>query len=164
MRKVVVNSSPLIALSGIHKLNILRELYGEIYIPTAVYNEISAKPDSICKRCVDEELDWIKIREIGNKLAKHLFQAKLHAGEVEAIILTQELDANLLIIDDALAKKHADYLGICVTGTLGVLMRAKQANIIETLKPFIKKLRQNHIYISDALAAICLKMVGENVS
>ena len=120
MRKVVVNSSPLIALSGIRQLDILRKLYGEIHIPTAVYDEISAKPNSICKRLVDDATDWIKIDSISNRLAKKLFQSRLHAGEVEAIILSQELEANLLVIDDALAKKHAQYLGICVTGTLGV--------------------------------------------
>ena len=50
MREVVVNSSPLIALSGVYRLNVLQGLYGEIYIPEAVYKEISAKQESVCKK------------------------------------------------------------------------------------------------------------------
>ena len=50
MREVVVNSSPLIALSGLHRLDVLQGLYGEIYIPEAVYEEISAKQESVCKQ------------------------------------------------------------------------------------------------------------------
>ena len=53
MRKVVVNTTPLIALSHVGRLNILKELYGEIIIPEAVYKELSAKEDSICKNAVE---------------------------------------------------------------------------------------------------------------
>ena len=56
MRSVVVNSSPLIALSGISKLRLLSALYGSVMIPDAVYREISAKPDSVCKKMVDEAM------------------------------------------------------------------------------------------------------------
>lgn len=57
MRKVIVNSTPLIALSNVDKLEVLKMLYGEITIPKAVYEEISAKPDSTCKKKVDESLE-----------------------------------------------------------------------------------------------------------
>lgn len=55
-----------------------------------------------------------------------MYQAKLHAGEVEVMILAQEEPpANLVILDDNAAKKTAKYLGLKVTGTLGVLIKAK---------------------------------------
>ncbi|MBQ9378078.1 MAG: DUF3368 domain-containing protein [Schwartzia sp.] len=161
MRRAVVNSSPLIALSGLRRLDILQKLYGEVLIPDAVYREISAKQESVCRQSVDESRSWLRICPIENQLAKRFFKARLHDGEVEAMILAQERKADLLIMDDALAKKHAEYLGICVTGTLGVLIRARQTGIIEVLKPMICQLQENHIYISDALTEKCLKIVGE---
>ena len=58
MRKVVVNTTPLIALSHVGRLDILKELYAEIVIPEAVYRELSAKEDSICKNAVERSRDW----------------------------------------------------------------------------------------------------------
>ena len=73
MRKVIVNSTPLIALCHVNQLNILRQLYGEITIPKAVYDEISVKEESVCKKSVDEALGWIHIQEIQNQMAKTMF-------------------------------------------------------------------------------------------
>ncbi|MBQ7515693.1 MAG: DUF3368 domain-containing protein [Schwartzia sp.] len=142
MRKVVVNSSPLIALGGIAQLHLLRTLYGSVMIPDAVYREISAKPDSVCKKTVDEARDWIQVYSIENLLAKNMFQSRLHAGEVEVLILAQEKAADLVIMDDALAKRHARYLGMRVTGTLGVLMKARRENHITALRPLIRKMQR----------------------
>ena len=161
MRNVVVNTSPLIALSGICALHLLKDLYGHIFIPEAVYREIAAKPDSLCKHEIDKASDWIKVCSIQDMLAKKLFQAKLHDGEVEAMILAQEQTADLLIIDDALAKRHADYLGLNVTGTLGVLIKARQQNLIPALSPLLDRLQRNHIYISAQLVRHCLQVVDE---
>ena len=61
MRKVIVNSTPLIALCPVNQLTVLKQLYGEITIPKAVYDEISVKEDSVCKKTVDESLDWIHV-------------------------------------------------------------------------------------------------------
>ena len=64
MRKVVVNTTPLIALSHVGQLDILKKLYGEIKIPKAVYRELSAKTESICKKAVDRSLEWIRVENI----------------------------------------------------------------------------------------------------
>ena len=122
MRKVIVNSTPLIVLSNVDKLEILKMLYGEITIPRAVYEEISAKPDSICKKMVDESLEWIKIQNIQNEMAKLMFKSQLHDGEVEVMILAKEKEADLVIIDDGNARKYAKYLELTLTGTIGVLI------------------------------------------
>lgn len=58
MRKVIVNSTPLIALCNANLLFILKELYGNITIPQAVFDEVTAKPDSACLQ-IKENLDWI---------------------------------------------------------------------------------------------------------
>ena len=59
MRKVVVNTTPLIALSHVGQLEVLKKMYGSIIIPEAVYRELSVKTESSCKKAVDNALDWI---------------------------------------------------------------------------------------------------------
>lgn len=161
MRKVIVNSTPLIALCHVNQLVVLKQLYGEITIPKAVYDEISVKEDSICKKTVDESLDWIHVQEIQNYVAKTMFKSQLHEGEVEVMILAMEQQADIVIIDDQNAKKYAKYLKLPVTGTLGVLMKAKQNGYIAELKPILDRMIQNGIYIKANLIELCLKQVGE---
>lgn len=161
MRKVIVNSTPLIALCHVRQLDLLRRLYGEIIIPKAVYQEISVKEDSVCKREVDCAMKWIHIKEIQNEMAKSMYKTMLHDGEVEVMILAKEECADLVIIDDKNAKKHAKYLGLPVTGTLGVLIKAKQQGLIPELKPLLETMTQNNIYIKDSLIKLCLEQVGE---
>jgi predicted nucleic acid-binding protein len=161
MHNVVVNTTPLIALSYLGRLDLLKTLYGEIVIPDAVYRELSVKEDSVCKRFVDESLDWICIKKIKNEMAKAMYKTQLHEGEVEVMILAQEINADVVVIDDANAKKHAKYLGLPVTGTLGVLIKAKREGYLSEIKPLLQQLLENNIYISDKIIDLCLKQAGE---
>ena len=83
MRRVVVNTTPLIALSEIGKLNILKDMYGEIFIPKAVYDEVKLEP---AYSEVNSSLDWINVVDIDNNVYAKMFSTRLHAGEVEAIM------------------------------------------------------------------------------
>lgn len=161
MRKVVVNTTPLIALSHVGQLDLLRRLYGEIIIPEAVYRELSVKTESVCKKAVDSSLDWIRIGKIKNQLAKSMYKTQLHDGEVEVMILSKEIGADVVLIDGANAKKHAKYLDLPVTGTLGILIKARQKGYVEELKPILDQMVQNGIYISQSVIQMCLEQVGE---
>ncbi len=161
MHKVIVNSTPLIALCNIGKLDIFKMLYGEITIPKAVYEEISAKPDSVCKSMVDESLEWINIENIENEMAKLMFKSQLHDGEVEVMILAKENNADLVIIDDGNARKYARYLQLTLTGTIGVLIKAKQKGYISEIKPLLEELCRSGIYLSAELIDRCLAEVNE---
>jgi predicted nucleic acid-binding protein len=161
MRKVVANTTPLIALSHVGHLSVLKRLYGEIIIPEAVYKELSVKQESVCKKAVDSSLDWIKVERIQNKMAKAMYKTQLHEGEVEVMILSQEVTADVVIIDDANAKKYAKYLGLPVTGTLGVLIKAKREGYIDELKPILYQMTEHGIYLSPKLIELCLKQVEE---
>lgn len=78
------------------------------------------KEDSICKITIDSSRDWIHVVGIKNNMAKCMYKTQLH--EVEVMILAQEENADLVIIDDQNAMKHAKYLKLTVTGTLGVML------------------------------------------
>jgi predicted nucleic acid-binding protein len=161
MHKVIVNSTPIISLCHIGKLGLLKELYGEVLIPEAVYREISAKHDSIAKAELDNSLDWIRVCKIQNEMARFFFKSQLHDGEVEVMILGKEEKATLLIIDDKNAKNHAKYLKFNVTGTLGVLLKAKREGRIDTIKPLLDKMVSEGIFLDAKAQAYCLKEAGE---
>ena len=75
MRKVIVNSTPLIVLCGIGRLDILRELYQEISIPNAVYREVTAKDDSACVQ-IRSAAEWICVEQIKDHSEKKMYKSK----------------------------------------------------------------------------------------
>lgn len=161
MRRVIVNSTPLIVLCNVGKLEILRTLYTEITIPEAVFAEVTKKEDSACQ-IVKKSLDWIRIEKILSPSDKKMYQAKLHDGEVEVMILAQEgVRADLVVLDDNAAKKTAKYLGLNVTGTLGILLKAKKAGIIPVVAPVLEEIKKNGFYVSEAVEQMVLSEAGE---
>ena len=64
MPKVIINSTPIISICHLNRFDILKKLYGDIYLPEAVYSELSAKPDSKCKQILDDSIDegWVHVR------------------------------------------------------------------------------------------------------
>ena len=157
MRKVVANTTPIIALADIGQLDLLRQLYGEIIIPTAVLDEIISEP----ARSKVGESDWIIVESVSNAEQKRLFKSRLHEGEVEVMRLAQEQHADLVIIDDNAAKKTAKFLGINVTGTMGILIRAKQNGLIDEVKPLIEELLDKGLYIGQEVVDMVLEAAGE---
>ena len=86
----------------------LHKMYGNVIIPQAVFDEVTVKDDSACHTI--KALDWINVRRIASQDDRRMYKAKLHAGEVEVMILAQELGADVLtVIDDNAARKTARY-------------------------------------------------------
>lgn len=162
MRKVIVNSTPIIILSNAQSLSVLKSVYQEITIPKAVFDEVTAKEDSACNE-LKNNLDWIYIENISNQSSKRMYQAKLHAGEVEVMILAQETNADLVILDDNAAKKTAKFLGLTVTGTMGVLLKAKSLGFISEVKPIIDRIKDNGFFITNELYNLILNQAGEKL-
>ena len=158
MRKVVVNTTPIIALANIGYLNLLHELYDEIIIPSAVNNEIISEP----ARSLVDSCNWLKINNVTDDAWNRMvFSTRLHAGEAEVILLAKECRADLLIIDDNAAKKTAKYLGMTVTGTMGVLLKAKREGYIVAVKPLLKSLIEDGFYVSTAVQSYVMEQSGE---
>ena len=114
---VISNSSPLIALEQIGYLHLLESLFGEVWVPSAVVNEVAMSvslPPSI------------QLRQITNALAATVLKTTLGAGESEAITLALQEKARLIILDDRPARRMAESLGLTVMGTLSILSSAKE--------------------------------------
>lgn len=79
------------------------------------------------------------------------------------ILAQEEPQADLVILDDNAAKKTAKYLGLKVTGTLGILVKAKKQNLLEEIKPVLDEIISNGFYISNTLYNLVLQQVGEEV-
>jgi len=157
---IIADSSALVALSSCQSLWVLNKLFDEIKVPTAVFNEIiiPGKPQAHALRIYLED----KIVSVDLKAYEIKKKAGLGRGELEAIALYMHLSADLLLVDDAKARKAAQFNKIDVIGSLGILLLAKQHNLLDEIKPLIKLLRSSGIYISESLINHVLVLAGED--
>lgn len=151
--KIVTNSTPLIILSKINRLELLREIYRSIYIPEEVYTEVvingAGKPGST----EVASADWIfcqPVTDTDQVLILH-YRTLIDLGECGAIVLAQEIGAERIIIDDRVARQVAIAKGLSVIGTVGVLRVAKAEGIISAVRPILDDLRSHGTRISDRL-------------
>jgi len=140
--EIVINSSPLILLSGIGRLHLLNRMYSKVYIPHAVLDEV----DGINLSPVSFSPMQISNRELVLKML-----GGLHLGEVEIIVGAVENGIQDVVLDDNAARNKARKLGLSVTGTLGILRMARNMGLISNLEEEVTKLRTNGMYLTDEL-------------
>jgi len=128
-RLVVVNTTPIIALAVADQFTLLQHLYSQIVIPPAVQAEVIAGGASGVGVRELQAASWVRVMPLQDPRRADLL-TDLDRGEAEVLALAQELGAGLVIIDERLAHRHARHLGLPLTGTLGVLLRAKQLQLI----------------------------------
>jgi hypothetical protein len=159
-RVVVVNTTPIIALSLINRLDLLQSLYAEVLIPPAVQAEVLVGGTSGVGIGDLRQATWIRVTPLQDPRRADLL-SDLDRGEAEVIALAQELNAELVVIDERLARRHAKRLGFTLTGTLGVLLQAKAQGLVSAVAPLIDHLRKGGIRLSDAVVAESLRLAGE---
>lgn len=126
---VISNSTPLIALSKIHRLDLLKQYFDAISIPEEVYDEVVTRGGMLYGANEVEQAPWIHVVSIKNKTAVEALCLTVDRGEAEAIVCALETRA-LLIIDDRDGRNAASRLGVQITGTIGVLLMAAQDGMI----------------------------------
>ena len=119
--RVVSNSTPLIALSRIRRLHLLRELFSKVTIPTAVYDEVVIAGYGRAGGPEVENAQWIIHHQVKNKDLVAFLRISLDAGEAEAIALAKEISADLVLLDDNDGRNIAGSVGINFTGTIGIM-------------------------------------------
>ena len=158
-KPVISNTSPLIALWGLNRLSLLRDLYTEVWIPRMVEKEFLAIDETIYREVLDSA-PWIKIMDLTHPQSAAIYQG-LDAGETEVLALAEEHDARLAIIDEHDARQEAKKIGLPFKGVVGVLLEAKEEGLIDEIKPLLIALKQNGIYLGESVIADALREAGE---
>jgi len=163
--KIISNTGPLIALSMINKLNLLWELYDEVYIPKSVYNEIINTEDEndYGKQEVKSAVKSGKIivYNVNDKELIGKILGRMHIGEVETIVSGTELGASFVLIDERTARNSAKSFLLTPIGALGILRIAKRKGKIEKIKPLIDILLKKGYRISKLICDDILKKEKE---
>jgi len=157
---VISDSSPIFSLAIVGKLEILNSLFEEIFIPNAVWEELTRdKTTEYYKIIIDFFEDKVKAVSGFNELT-----FIMGYGESESVILYKELNADYLLIDDKKARNIAENFGINCIGTIGVLSIAKDKGMIGELRPLFEQFLKNKRYYSlDLLNAILKKHNEEEI-
>lgn len=152
---VVSDATPVISLLKINQLNLLHGLFQEVFIPQAVYDELTLNPVFEKEAMQIKECSFITKVEVGEESSVNLFQrvTGLDRGESEAIIYTDSIGADLILMDEIKGRKIAVQVGLRVMGTLGILLEAYEQGLISKEEIFsgLDILKNSGRYISEAL-------------
>lgn len=157
----VVDTSPLIFLANLDRLDLLRNGADMVLAPPAVIHEVRMHPDAASRK-VDQALStWLKVRHVVDLSALEVLQAEVDSGEAEAIALAREVGADRVVMDDLDGRRLARRLGLVAVGTLGLLLAARLRGELPSLQKEILKLRAGGFRVSEALADAAMREAGE---
>lgn len=137
----VANSTPLVHLSAMKKLQVLKDCYSEIFIPREVYIEVVEQGVGKPGEAEVKKANWIKTVSVDDRLAIQAFSTYLGLGESACIVLAMQIGVDLVIFDDRLARLEAEALNLKVVGTIGILMQAALKGMLDfptSLKELIR--------------------------
>ena len=160
---VVCNATPLINFAAINRLEILQAMFGQVVIPQAVYNETtgSSLPGS---QSVLEAIasGWLQVRTVSAIVPEIL--AELDDGERQAIALALEISESRILLDEREARQVAQRLGLQVIGTLGILLLAKDNQVIPQVQPLLDRIiSMAQYWVAATLYQQVLRQAGELV-
>lgn len=150
-KTVISDTSTLILFHKIEHLDLLEKVYGELITTPEIAEEFG------------EELPiWIRIQSVTDKRYQDFLETQLDLGEASAIALANEFEDALLLLDDLKARKLAKELKFRITGSLGIIHKAKQMSIIEKVKPLIDLMLKTNFRISAQIIEEILTLNDEN--
>jgi predicted nucleic acid-binding protein len=120
--RVVVDATPLIALSLVDRLELLHRLFEEVFVPPAVYEEITAKDVGRAGIGALHSADWIKVVPIKTVPTIEPLLLGLDEGELQVLLLAREVAPDWVLMDERLGRRVAQALGFPVKGTVGVIL------------------------------------------
>ena len=157
--EIVSNSGPLISLARIDRLDLLPELFGNVVVPTAVFQELTRGLDRPGASAI-RGAEWLLVKQVTDPSEVARLSFWLDAGESEVLVLARELGATAAI-DERRGRNIALALGIPQTGTVGILLTAKKAGAIPALTPLLDELIENGIRLSSRLYEEARRLAGE---
>lgn len=152
---VVSDTTPIISLMKAGQLELLRQLFGVVYIPEAVYRELTDNEAFSEEVSMVQECEFLYVQKVDNGKSVTILQnfTGLDAGESEAIILADEMNSDVLLMDERKGRQVAKKLGIRITGTIGILTQAFDEGMLtkEDVERCIERLKESGIRISEKL-------------
>lgn len=162
---VISDTTPLISLIKINHLELIEELFGEIQIPDSVYRELVSNDRFKAEAEEIRKYSNIKRVKVTNEKSVRLLQRAtgLDIGESEAIILSDQIKADLLLMDEVKGRQVARNMGISIMGTIGILMQAFDSKLLnkKEIEDCILVLRSNGRHISDKLYEQLLEKINK---
>lgn len=160
---VVSDTTPIISLIKINRLDLLEKLFQEVLVPDAVYRELTTNQSFSAEAEEVKKAKFLKVSPVQNKQSIQILQAVsgLDDGESEAIVLAGEKQSDVLIIDERRGRKVAQQLGITITGTVGILVQANYEGMLSKAdaKTCMNFLKQSNIRLSENLIQDALDMM-----
>lgn len=148
---VISDASCLIILFEIEAIDLLHQTYGEIITTPEVAAEVGLSLPS-----------WITLRQPLQTSRPPNLPVSIDPGEASAIALAIEIGDSILIIDEITARNYAKRLGLQVTGTLGVIAKAKINNVIPSVKPYIEAIRETNFRFSPRVEEEIYRLANED--
>ena len=161
---VVSNTSPLVYLAALGDFELLRDLFGKIAIPQAVFEEVAVGGARlpVAHSVQGAMASWLSVQAIENTSeSDRLRLAGLHPGESEAIVLATELGSEALLMDDGDGIRFAVAAAANVIRTPGIYRLAKERRFIAAVRPKLDDLRRAGFWLRDEHYGMILKGAGE---
>lgn len=158
---VVSDSTILIGLAKIGKLDLLSKIFPKIFIPQEVYIELVEKGKRKPGAEKIKNARWIESKSVKDRTQVNLLLASLEKGEAEVLCLAKELKAGLVLLDEEKARKSAVLAGFTVLGTVGLLLLAKDLGLIKEVRSPLNELQKKKFRISERIITEALKKAGE---
>jgi predicted nucleic acid-binding protein len=147
---IISDSTCFVILSKIDALDLLRQLYTTVTTTPEIVSEVRFRLP-----------DWVIVRSAVSVETIQKLCQRLDPGEASAIALALEIKGSTIILDDLKARRVAVELGIDLTGTVGVLLRAKAEEKIQAVAPFLKAIRQTNFRLSPKIESEVLREANE---
>ena len=160
MPDVISNSSPLQYLYQADVLDLLPALFGQVCVPEAVVAELEEGRRRSVPLPTLADLSWLQVRTVRNRTLLPLV-THLGDGEKEVLVLGRELSDALLLLDDRDARRHAHALELEISGTLGVLLLAKERGILDAVRPVLDRLQALRFRLDARTRQRVLELAGE---
>jgi predicted nucleic acid-binding protein len=158
--RFVVNASPLIFLAAVDALVLLPQLAAEVLVPGAVLDEVLAGKEPHPALHALPAMAWVRIRP-SLPVPDEVAGWDLGGGETQVLTLALSREGSEVVLDDLQARRCARSLGLPTTGTLGLILRAKQRGLIPAARPLIERLLERRFYLAHDLLEAVLAEVGE---
>jgi predicted nucleic acid-binding protein len=159
--KIVCDSTTLIGLAKIGNLELLEKIFGEIFVPNAVFVEVVDRGKGRPGTKEVQDAKWIRKRTVKDNRTVEMLVAEMGRGEAEVLVLGKELNADWLILDDERARNSAQSAGFHIIGLGGILLLAKQLRFIPAVKPLVDELESKHFRLGIRIRKEILKKANE---